>query len=153
MRHVVMAVVAVALGVAGCGGKARSFTPSEAVAENAVRRTLEAWKAGLPTGPLPDSKPVIHVTDEGRKPGQVLEDYTILGETRGTAGRSFAVTLNLAHPREEVKTKYLVVGIDPLWVFRQEDYELLMHWDHHMPDSNDVGSKQPAEQTPGASPE
>jgi hypothetical protein len=22
-----------------------------------------------------------------------------------------------------------------LWVFRQEDYELLSHWDHHMPAS------------------
>lgn len=123
----------------------RNYIPAAAVSEDAIRRTLETWKAGLPTGPIPETKPVIHVTDTGRKPGQILEAYTILGESRGTAGRSYAVTLNLANPAEVVKTKYLVVGIDPLWVFRQEDYELLMHWDHHMPetDSTASGNSQP----------
>jgi hypothetical protein len=34
-----------------------------------------------------------------------------------------------------LKVRYIVLGIDPLFVFRQEDFDLLMHWDHHMPAS------------------
>ena len=98
-----------------------------------MRRGLDAWKAGEPPGALPGSRPVIHITDGGRKAGQVLESYRILGETRGSAGRTFAVILKLDNPAEEIRARYIVVGIDPLWVFRQEDYDLLMHWDHHMP--------------------
>jgi hypothetical protein len=26
----------------------------------------------------------------------------------------------------------VVIGIDPLWVFRHEDYDLLLHWEHPM---------------------
>jgi hypothetical protein len=136
-RIAVIVVVAATLIGAGCSNNARDYTPSPSVAEDAIRQALEMWKAGLPAGPVPDSKPVVHVTDAGRKPGQTLESYDLLGETRGTGGRSYAVALHLANPEEEIKTKYLVVGIDPLWVFRQEDYELLMHWDHHMPEPKD----------------
>jgi hypothetical protein len=118
----------------GCGKKAPNYTPSAADAEAALRRALDAWKAGEPAGPVPETKPLVHVTDAGRKPGQRLEDYRILGETYGTGGRTYAVVLHLTNPDEQVKTRYVLVGIDPLWVFRQEDYELLMHWDHHMPD-------------------
>ena len=117
----------------GCRDRSASFTPSVSVAENAVRRALDAWKADLPPGEVPNTQPAIQMIDAGRKPGQTLSGYRILGETHGPSGRTFAVVLQLAHPAEEVKTQYIVVGIDPLWVFRQEDYELLAHWDHHMP--------------------
>jgi len=124
----------------------RNYTPSAAVAEDAVRRALEAWQAGAQPGALPGTKPVIYVTDTGRRPGQLLESYAILCETRGTGGRSYAVTLNLKNPADVVKTKYLVVGIDPIWVFRQEDYELLMHWDHHMTRREETADENPEPQ-------
>jgi hypothetical protein len=117
----------------GCRPKVADYTPSPATAEDAVRRALDAWMAGQPAGEIPDSKPVIHVTDAGRNPGQTLESYKILGESHSSSGRTFVVNLQLANPSEALKTEYIVVGIDPLWVFRKDDYELLMHWDHHMP--------------------
>lgn len=119
--------------VSGCGDKTRNYTPSVATAESALRKGLDAWQAGKPGGEIPDSKPAIHIVDVNRKPGQTLTGYRILGEARGPSGRTFAVALSLNTPREELKTQYIVVGIDPLWVFRQDDYELLSHWDHHMP--------------------
>jgi hypothetical protein len=125
----------------GCADKTPNYTPSFPVAETALRQALEAWKAGEPAGEIPQTQPVVHVVDVGRKPGQMLEGYRILGETRAASGRTFAVTLNLANPAEEVKTQYIVVGIDPLWVFRQEDYELLSHWDHHMPPEESATEK------------
>lgn len=127
-------LLAMLISLAGCGrDKTPNYTPSPAAALSAVERGLEAWKAGQAAGQVEGTSPVIHVTDAGRKPGQTLDDYKILGETRGSAGRTYAVVLHLKNPDEQVKTQYIVVGIDPLWVFRQEDYELLMHWDHHMP--------------------
>lgn len=143
--RVLLAVVAV--GTLGCGDRSGSYTPDLNLAEAAVRGALDAWKAGLPPGELPDSKPVVHVTDGGRKAGQTLEGYELLGETRSESGRAFAVRLRLANPKEDVRTQYVVVGIDPVWVFRNEDYELLMHWDHHMPpeeETNKDGEAAPS---------
>ena len=130
-----MAAMSVAiLALAGCATKSPDFVPTTQSAEIAVRQGLDAWKAGHPPGEVPGtSSPMIFVNDTGRKPGQILKDFQILGETRGSAGRTVVVNLQLANPDEVVKTAYIVVGIDPLWVFRQEDYELLMHWDHRMP--------------------
>lgn len=46
--------------------------------------------------------------------------------------RPFAVRLVLDKPSETVATRYLVMGQDPLWVFRQEDFERMLHWEHKM---------------------
>ncbi len=119
-----------------CANRTPNYTPSAPVAEAAVRRALDAWQAGESAGEIPNTQPIIHVVDVGRKPGQTLAGYRLLGETRGPTGRTFAVILNLVDPLKDLKTQYIVVGIDPLWVFRQEDYELLAHWDHHMPETS-----------------
>ena len=123
------------LAAGGCGKKTLDYTPSLTSAEDAVRRCMDAWKAGNNAAEVPGTDPAICISDVGRKPGQRLESYRILGETRGSTGRTIAVTLNLVNPPEEVKARYIVVGIDPLQVFRQEDYDLLMHWDHRMPET------------------
>lgn len=119
--------------VLGCQSNTPNYTPSPHVAEAAVKQALDSWQAGAPPGEIPGTAPPIHVVDVGRKPGQTLSGFRILGETRGDSGRTFVVSLDLQNPKETLKTKYIVVGIDPLWVFRHEDYELLTHWDHHMP--------------------
>jgi hypothetical protein len=123
-----------------CGCSSQSdpgrFVPPTTAAETALRHALSAWKAGKPAGPVPDvGPPAVQVVDAGRKPGQVLADFRILGETQGPTGRTFVVQLNLKHPDLEERARYIVIGVDPLWVFRQEDYDLLAHWDHHMPET------------------
>ncbi len=120
--------------VCGCHDRTGDFKPSAAVAQNALVRALEDWKAGNPAGEIAGSKPLIYVTDVNRNPKQSLDQFKILGEKSGKSGRTYAVELSLKHPDQQLKTEYLVVGIDPLWVYRREDFELLMHWDHHMPD-------------------
>jgi len=147
-----LAAVALVLVLSGCGRKAPDFKPDSKTAEEAVRRGLVAWQEGQPAGEVAGTSPLIYVTDTGSKAGQVLESFQILGETHGSAGRTIAVLLRLANPPEELRTRYIVVGIDPLWVFRQEDYELLMHWDHRMappvPNEAEVVPGDPA--TPSA---
>jgi hypothetical protein len=55
--------------------------------------------------------------------------YTILGEAPGDAPRCFAVRLHLEEPQEEQRVRFVLIGLDPLWVFRHEDYEMLAHWE------------------------
>jgi hypothetical protein len=80
---------------------------------------------------VPGTSPAVHVTDTFRKPGEKLIDYRILGEVPSERKRCLAVELRFEPERAE-RTRFLVVGIDPLWVFRQEDAENLAHWEHNM---------------------
>jgi hypothetical protein len=129
---IVLGVVCVL--VCGCRNRADDFKPAKELAENALLRALEDWKSGKPAGEIVGTKPLVHVTDTNRNPKQTLDQFKILGEKPGRSGRTFAVELSLKHPDQRLKTEYIVVGMDPLWVFRREDFELLMHWDHRMPD-------------------
>ena len=121
--------------MAGCGQGDRSskFIPSPSAAESAIRASMEAWKKGEPVGLVAGSeRPSVHVIDSHRTSGQNLSRYEILGEVPGNAPRCFAVKAYLTSPDKEERLRYIVVGIDPLWVFRQEDYDLLSHWSHPM---------------------
>lgn len=124
-------------GLCGCSPPPAStadterFVPSGAQAEAALRAVFEAWKQGMPAGMVPDTSPAVHVTDTYRRPGETLVDYRILGEVPSDKKRCYAVELRYTPERAE-RTRFLVVGIDPLWVFRLEDAENLAHWEHKM---------------------
>ncbi len=128
------AACVVLVAVAGCGqapsGHER-YVPSASAARDAVDLTLAAWKRGEPAGAIrrDGAAAGIEVSDSRRKPGQKLVDYQILGEIAAEGPRSFAVKLFLENPRQERSVRYYVVGIDPLWVFNQRDYELIVHWE------------------------
>lgn len=107
------------------------FVPSPAEAETALRAVFEAWRRGEPPGLVPNTSPAVHITDTFRKPGETLVDYHILGEVPSERPRCFAVDLRFDPERIE-RARFNVVGIDPLWVFRLEDVELLAHWEHKM---------------------
>jgi hypothetical protein len=104
---------------------------------------FEAWRQGSPPGVIPDTSPAVHITDTYRKPDEALIDYRILGEVPSERKRCYAVELRFAPERAE-RTRFLVVGIDPLWVFRLEDAELLAHWEHKM-DELPAASDEPIE--------
>lgn len=101
---------------------------------------LNAWRDGVPAGSVPNTKPEVFVTDAHRRPGQKLEAFEILGPVPGNAPRCFAVKLKLVNPDAEERVRFVIVGIEPLWVFRQEDYDMLTHWEHPMPPTTDATS-------------
>lgn len=145
---VAIAITTLLFGCSGNRDRSAAFTPSSQTARESLARALEEWKAGNPVGEIPDTHPLIFVTDQNRKPDQRLVNYQILGETRVGSGRAYGVRLSLTNPPEEVTTEYILVGIEPLWIFRREDFELLMHWDHYMPAnaSNPVPDKDSTNQ-------
>jgi hypothetical protein len=109
------------------------YVPRAPVAEQSVVAALTAWQNGQGPGAVAGVTPAVQVIDSHRKPEQRLESFQILGEVPGEGPRCFAVSLKLANPPEERNAKYVVVGIDPLWVFHEEDYAMLAHWEHPMP--------------------
>jgi len=123
--------------------RTKEFIPSPAKAERAIEAVMEAWRNGDPVGIVEGTvSPVVHVIDSHRKAGQVLDDFEVLGEVPGNAPRCFAVKAVLSNPDKQVKLRYVVVGIDPLWVFRHEDYDLLSHWEHRMEPSESAESTE-----------
>lgn len=127
-------VLGTALWISGCHKPPPSakYVPSPELAQRAVDVMLKSWQAGDPPGEIANSIPAVHITDAHRKPGQKLVEYQILGEVPGDAGRCFAVKAKFSNPAAEERIRFVVIGIEPLWVFRHEDFELLMHWEHKM---------------------
>jgi hypothetical protein len=127
-------LVIIACSTTGCNSEASAiqrFIPSQESSQAAISKAFDAWKTGTPAGPVPDTSPLIHLTDNHRRPSEKLISYRILGEVPGDTPRCYAVELKFDPPRDE-RARYVVVGIDPLWVFRLEDYQLLAHWEHKM---------------------
>src|SRR5262245_12965177 len=123
----------VIVAAAGCGGDPRArYIPAEPAARQALEVALAAWQDGQPPGPVAGTTPLVRVVDGHRRPGQKLQDFEILGPAPGDGPRVYAVRLTLDGPREEQKVRFVVLGIDPLWVVRYEDYEMIAHWEHPM---------------------
>jgi hypothetical protein len=122
---------------AGCTsrpGNAERYVPEPAIARAAVEAALNEWQLGRPPGEIKGLSPAVQVVDTHRKAGQQLEKFEILGEVGGDAGRCISVRVALADPHEELRIRFIVIGINPLWVFRDEDFTMLTHWDHPMTD-------------------
>ncbi|HQU47215.1 MAG: hypothetical protein B7Z73_14755 [Planctomycetia bacterium 21-64-5] len=120
-------------GVAACGRPSgyERYVPSAERAHEALDQVLAAWKSGETVESLTlKSAPItVRVADSTRRPGQRLVAYDLLGEVSGEGPRTFVVRLKLDDPSDEQEVRYYLVGIDPLWVFRQEDYDAVAHWD------------------------
>lgn len=135
---------------AGCGGPRgydRYVPPSDA-ARAALGAALDAWRDGRGPKALAGRSPGIVVVDNERRAGQALRGYEVLGELPGDGPRRFAVRLHLDDPPEEQKVRFLVVGVDPLWVFRQEDYDMLAHWECNMTTEKEGAAPAPVKEPP-----
>jgi hypothetical protein len=131
---------------AGCVGQPGSgtarFVPSEETARRALDAALAAWVAGEPPGKVTAGPPAVYLIDSHRRPGQSLKSYEILGPVPGEGPVLLAARLTLAGPTpgseaadgqvrvQEERARFVVFGIDPLWVYRQEDYEMMIHMNH-----------------------
>jgi hypothetical protein len=127
-------IALVATGWLGCepAPEPIPIVPDPARGRQAIEAAMTAWKAGHPPGIIEPTSPRVQVVDTHRKPGQTLVDYEILSDSADPRVRTFSLRLTLSGSEERPVARFLVVGIDPILVFRQEDYELLMHWEHRM---------------------
>jgi hypothetical protein len=118
------------------------YVPQESVARAALAAALTAWQSNNDQRHLRlDNETAVEVIDVSRRPGQTLRQFNILGDISTDGGRWFEVELMLDNPAQVERVRYCVIGIDPLWVFRQWDYEQLAHWDHPMPADPQIDSE------------
>jgi hypothetical protein len=125
--------------IAGCergSGEAATpaFVPSWEEARQALESVLSTWRDA--PSPLPASFGVhaVQYVDKRRKPDQRLLSFQVLGQTDIENIRQFTVRLTLEGEDSPQLVKYNIVGRDPVWVFRLEDYEMFAHWEHDMPE-------------------
>lgn len=132
--------------LSGCRGRqaAEELAPPEiAVARQVLQESLQKWQQGQrQSGVTSETRPQIGIVDSTRG-DRTLKNFTIVGPLAllGKA-RPFAVRLELENPAETVTVRYYVLGNDPLWIYRDEDFERTMHWEHKM--SGDEADASPA---------
>lgn len=116
-------LVLLAVTLSGCGGESHDrYIPPGEKARGAVEAVLSAWKAGEPPKTVSSQGIAVDLYDARRRDGRKLADFKILEEVAGGEHPSFRVSLKFADKPQEEETTYLVIGIDPLNVFRAEDY-------------------------------
>jgi hypothetical protein len=125
-----------AAGLTGCNGSPPppAYLPGWAEARQSLESALSAWRDA--PSPLPDSfdsASVIFV-DKQRPPGLRLRSFAILGQSEIENARQFTVRLQLDQEESPRLVRYNIVGRNPVWVFRLEDYERISHWEHSMDD-------------------
>jgi hypothetical protein len=119
------------------------FLPGWPEARSAVVTSLTDWRENSP--PFPPSRLLDGVvfTDKQRKPGDQLRSFAILSESDVESSRQFTVRLVVAGEDRPRLVRYNVLGRDPVWVFRLEDFEKICHWEHPMNDEESSPSQPP----------
>lgn len=108
-----------------------SYIPPAESARAGLARAMEGWLKGLPPGESgSNTRPEVHIVDQTRRADQKLARYEILGEVPAENARAFAVRVTYSGKDEPEILRYFAVGVDPMWIFRREDYESI--WTHDM---------------------
>jgi hypothetical protein len=110
------------LSMPGCSN-GTTAVPTGEVARKALEAALNQWRDGGKPGDLPGTDPKVEVHDTPWAKGDRLASYEILGEESGTAEKRFSVRLSLSKPEKVQEVKYHVLGVGPVMIFRDEDYE------------------------------
>jgi hypothetical protein len=117
---------ALLIGLTGCGSNGHeSYVPSEAAGRQALEAALSAWQSGKPMErvEVPGSA-AAQPEDSDWKSGKKLASFSIVKELPTTDGpKQFAVRLTFQDNAKPVDAVYFVVGRDPLWIFRDRDYQ------------------------------
>jgi hypothetical protein len=124
-----LGLVVALCALSGCGGSQRDeldILPDQDKARATLEKALNAWKSGQKAGRIQGESPAIEVLDSVWKNGARLTAFEILQPVdksgpNGPGPRWFAVKLTL-QDSEPQRVNYAVLGLDPLQVFREVDY-------------------------------
>ncbi len=110
---------------AGCSARGNDrYIPSENKARQALEATLNAWRDGKKPGAIDGAPVTVQAVDTKWLAGQQLASYEIVGEEASEGPRVFSVKLTMKKPAgKQLNVRYLVVGKEPLWVYREDDYK------------------------------
>ena len=140
MTRARLAGVFLTLALAGCGESAARFKPAGTTARAALELALNAWKNGESADTLASGVPPVQAVDSHWRAGRKLASFEIVKEEPGETDQRFSVRLIEDGPGAKGKLKsapapaaaevtYVVIGHDPVWVYRDEDYARLLNMD------------------------
>ena len=121
-RLIRAASLMLALLASGCGTSDRKYIPSPSTARGALEAALNAWKSGAAHGTVKGFQVPVDTFDARWQAGKQLESFEVLREEPSDGPKTFVVKMKLADDKEQQEVTYLVVGKNPLLVFRREDY-------------------------------
>jgi hypothetical protein len=125
-----------------------ALLPDRSIAGQALERSLEEWRTSPQTDTTAPGRSVIFV-DHERQPGQKLRDFAVLGDSEVDNLRRFVARLSLAEPDESVLAAYYVFGMNPVWVYRAEEFDRMMNMDMDMAPAKTAAPRRT--NSPGAS--
>lgn len=108
---------------AGCSSKSTDkFIPSEPRAREALEAALNAWQDGKKAGTIEGAPMPLGAVDFQWQSGKKLTAFEIVGQEPNDGPPIFSVRLTIKGINQPATVRYYVVGKDPLWVYREEDY-------------------------------
>ena len=120
-----LAAVGALFLVAGCGPVSTDrYVPAEQTSRQALEAALTAWQNGQKPDEVTTGPPAVRVVDSWWSAGAKLAQFQIVGEESGSGPTFFSVRLTVKGKSRttERTVRYVVVGRDPLWVYREEDF-------------------------------
>ena len=112
-------------GLFGCSSGSAGvnrYVPSEGKAREALDAALAAWQRGEPPGQLSVGGTTVEVVDSARRGDQKLAKYEIAGDAPSGGPKQFTVRLTMESSTSVQEVIYVVLGRDPIWVYRDQDY-------------------------------
>ena len=126
MRWYITLMVGMLLASTGCGKTESDYKPTVTVARDVLTAGLAAWKEGEAATEWASTQgpPTVHFTDFQWSQGRKLINFQLLEEEPTLEGSTqrFRAELELAGEKPQ-QAEYYVVGIDPLWIMRDRDYQ------------------------------
>jgi hypothetical protein len=137
IRHLFQtSLLVVVAALTGCGDSSTKHQPTASTARAALDSALTAWKSGEKPETLASKSPSVQAVDSHWRLGANLESYEILKEEPGEGDQRFTVRLTEQSPKAKAKptpleVTYVVLGHDPIWVYRDEDYTRFVNMDNN----------------------
>lgn len=107
----------------------RQLLPDRRMARRALEAALEEWRDSPQTDSAAAAGRSLIFVDRQRQPGQKLSRFEILSDSEVDNLRRFVVRLELTDPAETVLAPYYVFDRSPIWVYRAEDFDMMMNMD------------------------
>lgn len=109
--------------VAGCSSSTNDrFVPTENRARQALDAALTAWQEGKRPGAIEGAPMSLQAVDSQWQKGGKLNEYEIVSQEPNDGPPLFTVKLTIEGVIQPTVVRYYVVGKDPLWVYREDDF-------------------------------
>jgi hypothetical protein len=124
-RAVPILSVCLLAALTGCSSNSTTdkFIPNQMQAREALEAALNAWVEGKKPGGIEGTPIPVQAADSQWSAGMKLVSFEIIEQVEGEVPPAYIVQLTMQGRSEPLKVRYYVVGKDPLWVYREDNFK------------------------------